>query len=169
MGPVRLGLEAVQRRLGALFGGCVTTGGRSTARFHEVGPVPGAQVPITSGPVPVDLGMTTVVRRVLRRHGGGSEVAQGGRLVTRPRCPVPHIGGDVPGDRAVQDPVDVAIPIEAAAVPVVCCGVADVGSAVPAIGGGVTLVRDLVAIVRGLLSFVQPAHSLVVTAKPLAW
>jgi hypothetical protein len=145
---VGLGLEPVQGCLLPLFACGVATRRSSITSLDQVGAIAGAQITITSTPVPIDASLTTVGLGILDADHPDGPIAQFRRLVPCPSRGVTMISCHIPRYRPVQDRVDLGVPLDTALVPLVGDGVAMIGGAVPAIRSGVPLIGRSIPLVR---------------------
>jgi hypothetical protein len=148
LGTVRLGLEPVQGRLLPLFARGVATRRSSITSLDQIGAIAGAQITVTSTPIPIDASLTTVGRGILDGNHPGGPIAQFRRLVPYPSRGVTMISCHIPRHRSVQDRVDRGVALDTALVPLVGDGVPMIGGAVPAIRSGVPLIGRSIPLVR---------------------
>ena len=160
LGPVGLGLEAVQGCLFPLFARGVAARRSSIAGVDQVGAVAGAQVTITSTPVPIDASPAAVGRSFLDGDRPGDDITQVRRPVPCPGRGVTVISSHIPRHRPGKDLVDLYVPLPIAPVPPVGDGVPMIGGAVTAIRGSVPLVTQPITLVRGVLPLGHPIVAL---------
>ena len=123
LSAVRLGLEPVQCRLGALPGSGVPTACRSVTRIDQIRPVAGAEVTILAAPYAIDGGTAAVTFRALHRGPFGTPVTLVSIPVATPGRGVPPICGEVPPHRPVQDLIHLGVPVGTGPVPLLGHGV----------------------------------------------
>ncbi len=167
VGPIGLGLEPVESRLGPLFGRRVAPHCSPMPCLEQVGPVRGRQVAVAPAPVAIHGGVAAVEGGVLQRDVTGRPVTQVSGKVPAPGRGVPMIGGKVSVDGPLQHAVHLGVPVGAGAVALVGHGVAPVGGTVAAVRRRISLVGDRVALVGRPLPLAQPSlPSLTSGARP---